>query len=240
MTNNKTDASSKKSPPTRKQLAMRLAGLALILIILAFATIKLGEPLIRFISNPDVFRPWIENLGWFGPAVMVAITILQVVVAFIPGEAVEIAAGFTFGAIPGMLLCLLGSVIATCIIFPITKKFGRRITQLFVTEEQLDSLKFIHDTKRRNLLVFILFLIPGTPKDMITYFIGLTPMKLGQFLILSTIGRIPAVIASTIGGSAISVRNYGFAIAVFAVTAIISLIGLFVYQHLSNKERKLL
>ena len=94
-------------------------------------------------------------------------------------------------------------------------------------------MKFLQNTKKLNILIFILFFIPGTPKDLFTYFIGLTPMKLRTFLILSSIARIPSVISSTIGGEALGLQNYTFAIAVFILTAAISGIGLLIYRKIT-------
>ena len=109
------------------------------------------------------------------------------------------------------------------------------MVEAFVSREKIRSLGFIRDARRLNLLVFILFLIPGTPKDIITYFIGLTSMRLGVFLGLSTIARIPSVISSTRGGAALGLQNYGLAALVFVLTAAISGAGLLVYRRLSRK-----
>ena len=86
------------------------------------------------------------------------------------------------------------------------------------------------------MLCFLIFFIPGTPKDALTYFIPLTDMKLSTFLFITTIARIPSIITSTIGGHAIGVENYIFSILVFVVTGIISLVGLYVYKKISQKK----
>ena len=86
------------------------------------------------------------------------------------------------------------------------------------------------------MLCFLIFFIPGTPKDALTYFIPLTDMKLSTFLFITTIARIPSIITSTIGGHAIGVENYIFSILVFVITGIISLVGLYVYKKISQKK----
>ena len=132
-----------------------------------------------------------------------------------------------------MLLCLVGAALGSVIIYGLTKQFGIRMVEAFVSREKIQSLKFLQNTKKLNILIFILFFIPGTPKDLFTYFIGLTPMKLRTFLILSSIARIPSVISSTIGGEALGLQNYTFAIAVFILTAAISGIGLLIYRKIT-------
>lgn len=86
------------------------------------------------------------------------------------------------------------------------------------------------------MLCFLIFFIPGTPKDALTYFIPLTDMKLSTFLFITTIARIPSIITSTIGGHAIGVENYIFSILVFVITGIISLVGLYVYKKINQKK----
>ena len=86
------------------------------------------------------------------------------------------------------------------------------------------------------MLCFLIFFIPGTPKDALTYFIPLTDMKLSTFLFITTIARIPSIITSTIGGHAIGVENYIFSILVFVITGIISLVGLYVYKKISQMK----
>ena len=108
----------------------------------------------------------------------------------------------------------------------------------FISREKINSLKFIKSSRRLNLLMFILFFIPGTPKDLFTYFAGLTPMKLHTFLMISTIARIPSVITSTIGGHALGTQQYVFAAVVFAITIIVSLIGILVYRRISKQEKE--
>ena len=100
--------------------------------------------------------------------------------------------------------------------------------------EKIRSMKYLRDSNKRNTIAFIAMLLPGTPKDLICYFAGLTDIKLSEWLILSTIARIPSIVTSTLGGSALAEQKYLFAIVVFAVTVVISLIGLAVYNKIST------
>jgi uncharacterized membrane protein YdjX (TVP38/TMEM64 family) len=168
----------------------------------------------------------------------VGMMVLQVVVAVIPGEALEIGAGYAFGAWEGLLLCLIGAAIGSAIIFFFVKLLGVKMVEAFISREKINSLKFIKSSRRLNLLMFILFFIPGTPKDLFTYFAGLTPMKLHTFLMISTIARIPSVITSTIGGHALGTQQYVFAAVVFAITIIVSLIGILIYRRISKQEKE--
>ena len=203
------------------------------LFVLALLTIALCfKPILAAVTDGEQFKAWVSQQGIWGVLAFLGVQILQVVVAFIPGEAVEIAAGYAFGPIWGAAFCLLGSAAGSVIIYGLTRRFGARLTEAFISREKLCSLKFIADSRRQNLLVFVLFFIPGTPKDVITYFIGLTPMRLRAFLAISTIARIPSVISSTIGGHALGSQNFVFAAVVFAVTGAVSLAGILLYQKI--------
>ncbi len=195
-----------------------------------------GKPLVKFASEPEKFRSWLDSLGIWGRVVFVGIIILQVFIAFIPGEPFEIGAGYAFGPIEGTLLCLVGALIGSFIVFSFVRRFGVQAVEVFFSREKIESVKFLKDAKRRDLLIFIVFFIPGTPKDLLTYFAGLTGIKLSKFLLLSTIARLPSVITSAVGGDAIGVKNYVFAIIVFAVTAILSAVGIWIYIRISKKH----
>lgn len=216
----------------RRRIVSIISLIGFLVFSIAFAA-TVGQKLMEFLSDGEAFRSWVNQQGILGPLTLIGIMALQVVVAIIPGEAVEIGAGYAFGAIPGMFLCLIGAAVGSIVIYGLTKLFGIRLVEAFISREKINSLKFLQDAKKLNFLIFILFFIPGTPKDILTYFIGMTPMKLRTFLIISSIARIPSVISSTIGGEALGMQNYTFAILVFAVTAAVSGIGLLIYRKIT-------
>ena len=223
-----------------EQQKKTLSVLAIVIFVLLSAALAwfVGRPMVRFARQPEQFRAWVDGHGAWGPLAYAAMVVLQVLVAIIPGEPLEIAGGYAFGAWEGLLLCLIGAAIGSAIIFFFVKLLGVKMVEAFISREKINSLKFIKSSRRLNLLMFILFFIPGTPKDLFTYFAGLTPMKLHTFLMISTIARIPSVITSTIGGHALGTQQYVFAAVVFAITIIISLIGILIYRRISKQEKE--
>ena len=97
-------------------------------------------------------------------------------------------------------------------------------------------MKYLQDEKKLNAAAFILFLIPGTPKDLFTYLAGLTKIRLLPWIVLTSIARIPSIITSTISGNALGIEKYSFAIILYAATAIVSGIGIFFYQRAQRKH----
>lgn len=193
----------------------------------------------KFGNTPEQFREFIESFGWAARFVALGVQMLQVVVALIPGEAVEIGLGYAFGAFEGTLICYAGVILASSAVFLLVRKFGVKLLEVFFPVEKINDLKWINNEKKLMYTIFILFLIPGTPKDVLTYFVGLTKIKLGEFLVISSLARFPSVISSTAGGALASSENYFGAVIVFAVTALISVCGLIIYNKLlKRKENK--
>lgn len=221
----------------RKRRIVSIISLFVVIIVLGLISwavcIKLNK-----ISSPENFREFIDSFGVWGFVVGLLIQMLQVFVAFIPGEIVEVGLGSAFGALWGTALCILGVALASSLVFLLTKKFGIKMVELFIDVKKIDELKFINSEKRLKLTVFLLFFIPGTPKDLLTYFVGLTRMRLSQFLTISLLARIPSVISSTVGGNMISNGNYIGAVILFAVTGVVSVLGVIAYNTIVNKKNK--
>ena len=194
-----------------------------------------GRPMIRFVSEPEKFRLWVDEHGIWGRLAFIGMVIFQIIVAIIPGEPLEIGAGYAFGAVEGTILCLIGAVLGGAIVVLLVRRYGIKLVEVFFPKEKIMSLRFMQDSRRLELLVFM---IPGTPKDLLCYAVGLTNLRMRDWLWISLVARIPSIITSTIGGNALGERNYVFAAAVFAVTLLISLGGILLYRHICRKENE--
>lgn len=212
------------------------AALSIFLIFMAVVFWFVGRPLVQFVSEPEKFRQWVDQNGVWSRLAFMGMMALQIIIAIIPGEPLEIGAGYAFGAVEGTLLCLAGAVCGSMLIFVLVRRFGVRLVEVFFPREKIQGMKFMQNARRLNLLVFLIMLIPGTPKDLIAYFMGLTRMKLSTWLLITATARIPSVITSTIGGNALGVQDYTFAIAVFAVTLIITIVGIYIYRKISRRQ----
>lgn len=220
----------------KKKKIYAIVSVAVVLILVCLLTYFVLVKFREFGSTPEQFRDFIQSFGWSGRLVALGVQILQVVIALIPGEAVEIGLGYAFGAIEGTLICYAGNIIAASVIFMLTRKLGIKFVEIFVSREKIDGIRFINTEKKLKRTIFILFFIPGIPKDIVTYFVGLTKIKLHEFLIVSSIARIPSVVSSTIGGSVVGDGNYLAAVVIFAATGAISLICMLIYNKLSKKR----
>ncbi len=229
------------SQPENIQRRKIISIVSVLLIMICFSMIAyfVGRPLVNeFRTSPETFRAYVKGLGPLGPLLMIGLMALQVIVAVIPGGPIELAAGFVFDWFPGAVWCLIGAALASTLAFLAVRKWGVKLVELFFSREKILNFSFLQNEKKLDLLLFVLFLIPGTPKDLLTYLVGLTPMKLHTFLLLSTVARIPSVICSTVTGSLAQKENYVAAIITFAVTLAISLVCVLYYRRLSLEEKK--
>lgn len=221
----------------RKKKRIWTALLLLVLLALALGLWRyLGRPVMKLISDPASFQAWVEAHGWYSRLVFLGIVIFQVIVAVIPGEPFEIAAGFAFGALEGTLLAIAGTALGSVITFWLVRRFGMRLVRIFFSEEQLGSVKFLKTNKKRRFLFLLVYMTPGTPKDLLGYFAGLTDIPFPVFCLICTLGRIPSVVTSTVGGAALGTRSYAAAAMIFALTLAVSGAGLRIYDVICKKH----
>ena len=219
-----------------RRTAMGAAIVAALVIASVLLYLRLGQPMIALVRDPARLRAWVDGLGWKSRIVYGAMVCFQVVVAIIPGEPLELAAGYAFGALEGTLICLAGIFAGSMIVFLLVRRFGIKLVRLFFSEEKIQSMRFLKNPRRLFIVTAVLMLVPGTPKDLLTYCAGLTPLPVTTWMLIASVGRIPSVITSTLGGHALSEGNYGFAAIVFGVTALLCGGGLWLYGRMKQKN----
>lgn len=212
------------------------AAIAIFLLLSAVVGWFVGRPLVRFASQPEQFRQWVDGHGLMGCAAYVGMVFLQVVVAVIPGEPLEISGGYAFGAVRGSLLCLLGAFLGSVAVFALVRRFGRELVDIFFPREKLEKLKFLQSSPKRDALFWLVFMVPGTPKDLLCYFAGLTDLPWGIWLLIATVGRLPSIVTSTVGGSALGEQNYRAAVIAFALALAVAGVGYVIYRAVCRRH----
>ena len=211
----------------RRKRIFALISVLIVFCLVSFLTYFLIIRFSKIAKSGEEFRDFIALYGTYGAFVAIGIQALQVFIALIPGEFVEIGMGYAYGWFEATLYSMVGVAIGSSLIF--------LLVEIFVSTDKINELKFMSSEEKLNRLTFILFFIPGTPKDLITYFIGLTRMTLKDFLGITLFARIPSLVSSTVGGNFIGDKRYMEAVILFVVTGIISLIGLKLYNLLMKK-----
>ena len=183
--------------------------------------------LVEFIRSKEI-------LGVF---IFVLIQVIQVVIFIIPGEFIEVVAGMIYGPIWGFILCQIGMIIASVIIFYSVKFLGYDFIVNLIGEKKFNEFDFLKNNKKVGSLIALLYFIPGTPKDALTYFVPFTNISLTKFIVISSIARFPSVISSTLAGSSFQRGDYKETILIFIIIGIFSLIGIIVHNLLFKNKK---
>ncbi|MCR4688275.1 MAG: VTT domain-containing protein [Saccharofermentans sp.] len=213
-----------------------------ILILVCISAVILGisyficKPMLEMARDPQAFQHYMHEKKPWSILMFMCASFLQVVAAVIPGGPFELAAGYAFGILRGTIICDISMTTGSVFVFLMVRRFGMRFAELFVSKEKIESVKFLKQSNRRDLLTFLFFLIPGTPKDIFTYFVGFTDMKLSTWIFITFVGRFPAIFLSVVSGDAAGEKRYFMAIIVIAVIIVTAGIGYLFYNRYQKKH----
>ena len=155
----------------------------------------LGEDIYELFKDPVLLKSWIIDFGAYHILMFILIQAVQVIIFIIPGELVEIGAGYLFGTTMGSLYSILGIAIGSAVSFMIARFLGYDFVKKVVPKQMFNTLKdFVKEDERSGTVLFLLFFIPGTPKDALAYFAGITPISYIKFIIISMFARLPAIV----------------------------------------------
>ena len=147
---------------------------------------------------------------------IIAIQAIQVIICILPGQPIQFASSYMFGILPGFLLSIVGAVIGTAVSFYLSKILGRDMINILFDKDKVDDYHRKLNSGRGLSLVMLIYLIPGVPKDLVSYVAGISDMKFRPFILVSTVARSPGMIGSLLLGHFFGRQNY-MAISVTSV-----------------------
>lgn len=222
----------------RRALRRRvLTGLVTAASITALLCWEYLPGLLAWLADARAVRAFVSDHAFVSRLAMLGINIVQVLLAFLPGEPVELASGYAFGFWEGTALCLVASGLATSMIYWATRRWGWKLVGLFFDRSLFDRFSWLKSAKRLELIMLIVFLIPGTPKDFLTYFAGLTNMRFLPVVLIATFGRIPSIVTSTIAASAVGSGNWPLVACTLVASAFLLAVGGLMYRRLRSRTR---
>jgi uncharacterized membrane protein YdjX (TVP38/TMEM64 family) len=189
----------KKLTP-RRMLA--LAGFVLLVAVLVIPAIIWRREIFGMLSSVAELRAWIAAWGPWAPVAFIGVQALQVVVFVIPGEVAQIAGGWLFGALQGALLSVAGILIGSTVAFSLARLLGKPFVSAVAPPVQVERIEKLLMSRGSKIVFFLLFLIPGIPKDILCYVAGITPLGFLFFAGASMLGRLPGIVGSAVIGSA--------------------------------------
>ncbi len=225
------------SPEKLRRKRITAIGIVLFIIILiAFIAVRVFVPVLKMADNPEEFRKYMDERGFWGIILFILIVALQVLTAVIPAGPLEVAAGYCFGTVKGTIIADIGLTLGSIMIFLLVRRFGMRFIELFFSKEKIQSMKFLKSSGQSKIVLFLLFLIPGTPKDILSYGVGLTDLSLLSWILITSIGRIPSILFSTMGGDALLEGRYGLLVVIIVLVAAAAGIGTLFYRRWLKKQ----
>ena len=225
----------------RKLKIFKISLFIIVIIILTIITIYLF-PVMKNLSSKEgqiVFKQKVTNSGFYGLLLLFIIQVAQIFLFILPGEPIEILAGMCYGWFWGTIFIMVSSSMIATLIFWLVRKIGRQFVYDFSDEEKIKKIennKIFQNPKKIELIIFILFLVPGTPKDLLTYLSGLLPIKLRRFVAISTIARIPSIVTSTIAGANIAVGDCKKAIILYGIIVAVVLLFLYIFNKFDKDK----
>ena len=216
-----------KASSDKYKKILALSKLILLVIIVAgipaFLYLKYGAELFSKDSAVHVVD-YLKANSSIAALLIICIQIVQVVICFLPGQPVQFAASYMFGVMRGFAFSITGAVIGTVISFYLAKLLGNDAMNLFFGEEKVRDYKKKLDSGRGLLLAFLIYLIPGIPKDLVSYVAGISDMRFRPFLLVATVGRIPGMLGSLMLGHFFGRQDYRAMIIIAVIVAVMLLI----------------
>lgn len=225
----------------KKIITIRFIIIALAIGLIAYLT-YLALPFISKLATEQSrieLKNDIANMGLKGVIITLGLQVLQIIVAIIPGQPMEVIAGMLYGTWGGMLLCLVGILIGSTVVFYLTRKIGMNFIQIFFDKEQINKIKrkkIFKNTKKLELFMFIMFVIPLVPKDIFIYLAGISLISPKKFMLITTVARIPGLFITVFAGNNLSEGNFIIAAVLVIVFLILGIVG----YVISDKAEKMI
>lgn len=216
--------------------------IATIVFLIMIAIIIYLFPIMGQLSTVEgqiAFKEKVDNSSIWGILALFALQVGQMCLIVLPGEPLEVLAGMCYGVIGGTIFIFASVFVITTVVFYLTRKIGKKFVYSFFSKERIDKIensKFFKQPKLVETIMFILFLIPGSPKDLLTYIGGLLPIKPLKFILIATFGRFPSVISSTIVGANLSSGDWEISLIVYGITTVLTLSFIFLMNKFDKHK----
>lgn len=207
------------------KLTMTILAIAIIVGIIIYMF-----PVMRELSTKEgqlAFKEKVSSSGILGLLMLFALQVAQIFLIIIPGEPIEILAGMCYGPIWGTVFIMVSAGIISTIIFFLVRKYGKRFVYNFCDKEKvakIENSKLFKNPNKIEMRMFILFLLPGTPKDLLVYIAGLLPINPVKFVLISVFARFPSVISSTLAGANLAVGDWKKSIIMYLAIVLVAII----------------
>jgi uncharacterized membrane protein YdjX (TVP38/TMEM64 family) len=204
----------------------------LLIIAVIVLSILFFQPFMQLFENRLALRQFVRDQGLWGPIVLIVIFALQVIIVPLPGQLAGLAGGFLYGILIGTGLTVLGTAIGSYAVFWLSRRYGRPFVEHIVDKDDLERYDKKINSSRGVMVLFMMFLLPMFPDDLICYIAGLTKIRMRTLVLISTVGRLPGFLVLSMVGSGVAEQNSLVAIVVFAIAMAASITVYFFREKL--------
>ena len=209
-----------------------IAGFPALIAAVLVSAFMFRQDLYELFKSSESVRAWVAAQGALAPLAFIGLQVVQVIVFVVPGEVVQIAGGFAFGLWAGTLWSVIGILAGSLINFTIGRVLGRPFVESIFGVERVRRIEKATGGGKAAAGFFLLFVIPGIPKDALTYAAGASKLSFGVFIAVSTLGRLPGIFGSAYMGSAAFEKEYTAAFVVLVSASILFAAGLIFRESL--------
>lgn len=216
--------------------------LLIMVLLISIGIILYLFPVMKNLSTIEgqvAFKEKVDSSGVMGLLLLFGLQVAQIFLIIVPGELIEILSGMCYGGLWGTVFIMVSASIISIAIYFLVRKFGRKFVYDFCDEkkvEKIENSKLFQNPKKIELIMLILFLIPGTPKDLLVYVAGLLPIKPLKFILISTFARFPSVINSTLAGEQLAIGDWKMSIMLYVLILILVAILILIINKLDNDK----
>jgi uncharacterized membrane protein YdjX (TVP38/TMEM64 family) len=244
--NSAENNTNSQQPEQTKIVHIWLRLLILILIVGGLTLILYETGVIQFFLNKKRMAQYLNSLGPWSVVVFILLQVAQVVAAPVPGEVTGFLGGYLFGKFFGVVLSTIGLTLGSYLAFVLARTFGRPLIEKFISKSTIQRFDYLLHHKGA-FLVFLLFLIPGFPKDWLCYILGLGHLTTTEFLVIGGTGRLFGTILLTLGGSYLRHHQYvrfyilvgiGISVVIVALAYRDKLDRVFRFWHLKGLRKR--
>lgn len=223
----------------RVKVIINLLAIVLFIAILTWISVIYFDDIVKIVKDPMKFREYILSFKSKSILVFIFFQALQVIISAIPGEVIQISGGFLFGTLLGSIYSFIGILLGSVIVFYLSRILGFNLVKELIPKKTLDKFNFVINNQKTEIAIFILFLIPGIPKDILTYVAGLSLINPKRFLLIISIARFPGIFFSSYIGSHLQKQNYTEAIIIALISTLLFMFGLIFRNKIINIAEKI-
>lgn len=210
-------------------------GIAIIILLLVISGYMYYSKYFHILKSPQKVKEYIVSYGKFSFLAFFVMQVLQVVAFFIPGEIIQIAGGYIFGTAVGTLISVLGITVGSAVAFYISNKLGRPFVKKITSKKNINFFEKMIKNGEIKYVITLIYLIPGLPKDILAYVCGITDVNGKEFIIYSTIGRLPGIFISAYFGDRITRGDTKMLVIIAAIAIILFVIGVLKGEYILKK-----